>query len=56
MNPWIELIVAAFVGFAFYFPFVFLSKTIEKDDIKMLTRTNVKLPGFLLRIAEKLTR
>lgn len=46
INPWAELLLSAVLGFTFYFIFIFFTKTIERNDIRLLYKMNIRLPRF----------
>ncbi len=56
VNPWLELILSASIGFLFYMFFIFFFKAIGKEDLKLLGKVKVKLPNILLRLLNKLAK
>lgn len=55
-NPWLELIAALVIGFVFYLFFVPLSRSITKNEIKILTSIKMPIPKFLARFAMRITQ
>jgi len=56
MNPWIELIISLLSGFFVYTLFIFLTRAITRDELKLLQKLNLPIPEFLIRIGNKLMR
>jgi len=54
MNPWIELIISLLSGFLVYTLFIFLTRAITRDELKLLQKLNLPIPQFLIRIGNRL--
>ncbi|MEM7819490.1 MAG: flippase [Candidatus Aenigmatarchaeota archaeon] len=53
-SPWIELIISLVAGFIFYAFFILITKSITKDEIKILTEINLPIPKVFVKFTFKI--
>lgn len=56
LNPWIELIFSMIVGVIFYSLFILFTKSIRRNEINIINRTNLPIPKKLMSFIMKLAR
>jgi O-antigen/teichoic acid export membrane protein len=56
LNPWVEVFVCLIAGLVFYILFIFLTRTITRSELLLLSKISVPIPKVIVRIVGKLAK
>jgi len=56
LNPWIEIWICVISGLLFYTVYIFITKTVTRKELLILTRVNLPIPKIIIKIAHRLAR
>jgi len=56
LHPWIEAFICLFLGLIFYVFFILLTKTLTRNDLKVLSKINIPIPDIFVKLADRVVR